>query len=161
LQHVGAVADLGVASARINLCLPELRPRVYDPADPVVYFRLRSGWEGSCRSEWTLYNPYSYFGRRPRREDWQTARIVAALPDGARVWLAPVDDVHFNPALLQYFARREGREIAWVATPAEAAAWLWKGERAPDQLAAMTTRDCSRFDLPDASFVTVCRSGPR
>lgn len=157
VQHVGSVARLGLASARVNVCLPEMRLRLYDPADPPVYFQLRGAPSGSCRSEWTLYNPYSYFGRRPRREDWQTARIVAAVPDGARSWLAPLDDVHFNLTLAQYLARRDGRRIVWVATPGEADVWLWKGPAAPAELAGLVAPDCPRFDLPDGSRVTVCR----
>jgi len=159
LQQGGAVAGLGLLSARVNLCLPELRPRVWDPADPDLYFVLRGPWSGSCRSEWTLWNPYSYFGRRPRHEDWRLEPIVAALPPLARVWVGPPTDVHLNPILLCYAARRAGAVVQWVPTPGEATAWVWTGTRPPAALGAIDVRGCPRFGRPDGTTVTVCAAG--
>jgi 4-amino-4-deoxy-L-arabinose transferase-like glycosyltransferase len=155
VQHLGAVAALGPASLRLNVCWPQLRARVYEPADPHVYFRLRGGWRGACGPEWTLYNPYSYFGRRPRREDWRVEEIAAAAAAAGRVAPPPAGDVHLNPVLLAYAARRAGHTLVW-APPAEATAWIWKGASVPPALAAADLGRCPRFSQPDGGVVTVC-----
>lgn len=154
VQHVGGVAPLGPLAARTNVCLPEGTVRVYDPADPGVYFAPRVALAGTCRSEWTLFNPYSYFGHPPRREDWPLAAIVAALPAGARLTPPPASDVHFNPTVLQYTARRAGRVIEW-GPPARATAWI-AADAAPPPGETIDTGACRRFARPDRGVVTVC-----
>jgi hypothetical protein len=151
VQHVAGVADLGPLSARANVCVPGPGLNLYDPADPPEYFRFRSRLgRSACRAEWTLYNPFSYFGRPPRQEDWGVDAMVAAIPAGAPVQL-PADDVHLNPALLGYAARRAGRPIRWAA-PGEPAFTV-----AREPAAAIAAPPCRHFPQPDGSRVAVCR----
>jgi len=160
LQHVASAADLGPLSAKVALCLPGLSLRLYDPADPPAYFALRNPG-AECRGELILYNPFSYFGRRPRREDWQIARIVEAIPDGALVWPPPEDDVHLNATLLQYFARSARRHIVWATTPEEASVVIWKGLRPPPALEPQDPAACQRFAMPDGVQAVLCRTRSR
>lgn len=157
LQHVASVADMGPLSAKVALCLPGMSLRLYDPADPPAYFALREPG-AECRGELILYNPFSYFGRRPQREDWQIARIVEAIPDGALVWPPPEDDVHLNATLLQYFARSARRHIVWATTPEEASVVIWKGVRPPPALEPLDPAACQRFAMPDGVQAVLCRT---
>lgn len=157
VQHVASVIDVGTLSTRIHLCFPELGARTYEPADPPAYFLLRGGHVERCRLELTVYNPFSYFGRRPRQEDWRIAHVVERIGESDRVW-PPPDDVHLNTTLLQYQAASAGRRIVWATRPEEASVVLWKAGPRPPVPEGAELEACEPLALPDGTQLVFCRT---
>ncbi len=151
IQFLGSIFNLGYLSNKI--AIPSLNRYIvfYHPEPPPIYFQENSAWISSVLGEWVLYNPFSYFGRLPRKEDWHIEEIAKQVSDQDKVFIDVDNDVYFNKGLLEYFIQTD-RNTPWpVPTQAEADISITKYPVDCKQEAI------SQYILPNKKEIFVCK----
>jgi 4-amino-4-deoxy-L-arabinose transferase-like glycosyltransferase len=159
VQFLAGIFDLGLLSRKI--AIPSLHRYVafYEQCDPpACYFQLDTSWDTRVMGEFVLYNPFSYFGWLPARENWHLDDVALTVAAGDAVYVSLENHIFSHQELLLYYVAVQGKEIEVVATMNDASFVVC------DDLACLNElyenypeNNCVFYEQPNATRLYACR----